>query len=206
MSLAKTRMANGDYMIDEILRYLGLIGVGAGTAATLTYMLITHRLNKDIASYKTQLKLESDLALERAKNDLRIQSIAFEKKTGLLAEKRALIVAELFKKIGVLTIALSKLTSEIRESGPLSTKYNETFRDAFWDLAQCLSEVDVFLSDEASRLVFTLMKSIHAQLENANKGTDSSPEDIAAYKEARTQAVEVQKQLRRELRAMVAAE
>ncbi len=78
---------------------LGSVGVGAAALVWLVKGLVQQAFTRDTERFKTQLQAAHDTELERLRADLRISSFESETRFARLHEKRAEVIAELYKKL-----------------------------------------------------------------------------------------------------------
>lgn len=78
-----------------------LFGGNAMLLAVLGYLcksLLSQMLAKDIEKFKTELKADADVALERHKHTLQITALEHQVRFSKLHEKRAQVVADLYER------------------------------------------------------------------------------------------------------------
>ena len=82
-----------------------VIGAITGNALVLAILgflaksFINNLLNKDIKKFELELKSKNDIIIENLKNDLKIITFEHQVKFGYIHEKRAKVIADLYKKI-----------------------------------------------------------------------------------------------------------
>jgi len=85
--------------VEQLIAIIGGSTVLIGAVAWLTRSIIVHFLSKDIENYKMRLKAETDQKLEELRNSFRMRAFEHETRFLRLHEKRAEILAELYKKL-----------------------------------------------------------------------------------------------------------
>jgi hypothetical protein len=78
---------------------LFLFGGNAMLLAVLGYLfksLLSQLLTKDIEKFKSQLKADADVSIERLKSTLQMTALEHQVRFSKLHEKRALVVADLY--------------------------------------------------------------------------------------------------------------
>lgn len=103
-----------------VLSNIGSFAVGAGILAFLIQSLVKLYLSRDIEQFKARMQAAHDTELERLRADLRI--VAFERETRFakLHEKRADVIAELYRRIVAANRAMNELLSPIQMAGALA--------------------------------------------------------------------------------------
>lgn len=87
---------------DVVISVFTTVGGGAvllGAAAYLIKTSISHRLAQETETFKAQLKAKSDAEIERLKNSLQIAALEHQIRFSKLHERRAEIIAELYKQL-----------------------------------------------------------------------------------------------------------
>lgn len=85
--------------MDQIITILGGASLLIGAVAWLMRSIINHFLSKDIENYKIRLKAETDQKIEEFRTSLRMSAFEHEIRFLHLHEKRAEILAELYKRL-----------------------------------------------------------------------------------------------------------
>src|SRR3712207_1553709 len=100
----------------DLIMPLGAFFIGAAAiAAVIVYLgrlALRHVLAGEIATYKQQLQMEGMLALERLKSELRRNAYDHEVRVSKLQDRRAEVIAELYKRIVFLRNAMTKITGQ----------------------------------------------------------------------------------------------
>src|SRR6266571_633038 len=68
-------------------------------AAWLIKTVLTHKLTRDADAFRTQLKFDADMEIERLKNSLHMIAVEHQVRFSRLHEKRAEVIAELYKRL-----------------------------------------------------------------------------------------------------------
>jgi len=82
---------------EELIKYLGSTALLLAAIAWLIRSLITHRLKKDVEDFKAEIQHQSQLSLQEAGHTLRVSSLEHEYRVATLQEKRAEVIAELYR-------------------------------------------------------------------------------------------------------------
>lgn len=98
-------------MIEELIKFLGGSALFLGAVAWLIRSLIIHRLNKDITDFKTNLQHESKIEFQKVSHYLRLSGLEYEHRVALLHEKRAEVIAELYRLLIEFIVAAESYTS-----------------------------------------------------------------------------------------------
>ena len=104
-------------MLENIIVYLGGTTVFILAAAWLTRSIVKHLLSKDIEGYKQKLSSESAAEAEKLKHALHLVAVVHEKRTSLLHEHRAEVIAELYKLLVPFVISAENLIRRIGFAG-----------------------------------------------------------------------------------------
>ena len=84
-------------MIEELIKFLGGSVILIGAVAWLIRSLVTHQLSMDIEKLKIKLKHDAEIEIQKISHELSLSSIEHEHKIASLQEKRAEVIAELYK-------------------------------------------------------------------------------------------------------------
>ncbi|MBS1984314.1 MAG: hypothetical protein JST16_09080 [Bdellovibrionales bacterium] len=85
-----------DSIWQQVLITLGGQAMLLSALAYLIKALLSHRLAKDVETFKAQLQSDANVTVERLKNSLQIAATEHQVRFSKLQEKRALVVAELY--------------------------------------------------------------------------------------------------------------
>ena len=83
----------------EIIKFFGGVTIALGFVAWLVRSLTTHLLGKDVEKFKLALQSSAAIELENLKHDLRLAGSAHEKQITILLERRASVIAELYRRL-----------------------------------------------------------------------------------------------------------
>jgi hypothetical protein len=86
-------------MFVEFLKQFAFTSVALAAVAWLARSIVTHWLSKDVEAYKTRLKADSDVALERVRSELQIIAARRSVEYSRIHEKRLEIISALAGKI-----------------------------------------------------------------------------------------------------------
>src|ERR1043165_8182915 len=101
----------------EVIKFVGGTAVIGGLIVWLIRSVVLHVLSKDVETYKNQLQNESAATLERLRHQLRLAAAEHEKRTALLQEKRAEVVATLYTKTVDFLAAAESFAAIVEWSG-----------------------------------------------------------------------------------------
>lgn len=165
----------------ELLKTVGTAAVVAAAAAWLTKSVLTHFLSRNIASYKAELKRQSDREIEEVKS--RLQIVASERQIvfSRLHEKRVEIVAETYTLIHKVNSKAIGLISEVFHAGLRTPKdrAQEVFDDClkFYDFFQ---QHRIYFSEELCNMMdkfVALIGETNVAVRRAPDNLDHSTED-----------------------------
>jgi len=88
-----------DPFLKELVVIFGGNAILIGTVAWLLRSLLTHNLQKEIKQFETELKAKADTAIEQLRSALQIAAVEHQVRFSKLHEKRAEVIAELYKKL-----------------------------------------------------------------------------------------------------------
>jgi hypothetical protein len=83
----------------DVLGFVGGSGVLLAAVAWLIRAALSHGMARDLEAFKTKLESASTTEAERLRHELHLVASDVEKRTGLLNEKRAEVIAELYKRL-----------------------------------------------------------------------------------------------------------
>jgi hypothetical protein len=123
-------------MLIEFLQQLAVTLGGTAVAtfaiAWLARSIITNWLSKDVERYKTQLKAESDVSVERLRSDLQITAAKRNIEFSRIHEKRLEIISELAGKLVTFHQAVASYVSVFEwKEGPSKEERRKLAADAF---------------------------------------------------------------------------
>jgi hypothetical protein len=81
----------------DVITTIGSQGMLLAAAAWLAKAVVSNRLTLDVEKFKTRLKADADLEIERLKSNLQKTAIEHQVRFAKLHEKRAEVVADLYK-------------------------------------------------------------------------------------------------------------
>jgi hypothetical protein len=130
----------------QFLLTLGGTAVAVAGVAWLARSIVTNWLSKDVEAYKTRLKAESDLALERVRSDLQIAAARRNIEYSRIHEKRLEIISELAGKISAVRERVLAYVSMWEWAGaPTKAERRKLVRDALAELNECFVPRRFFL-------------------------------------------------------------
>jgi len=93
----------------DVLGFVGGSGVLLAAVAWLIRAALSHGMARDLEAFKAKLQSASTTEAERLRHELHLVASDVEKRTGLLNEKRAEVIAELYKRLVDFVSAAEKL-------------------------------------------------------------------------------------------------
>lgn len=154
-------------MWTEILTALGGSAILIGAIAWLTKSIITHFLSKDVVNFKNQIKAESDKNIEAFKNALQMAAFEHQVRFSKLHEKRADVIAEIYKLIVESNNSIYNVLLPARFEGQPSDE--EMIKDATSKLNMCLNSYDInriYLREESCKIVQKLIDKLRKPYQN----------------------------------------
>jgi len=85
--------------INSVLAFVGGSAVLLAAAAWLIRAVLTHGMNRDLEEFRSRLQSTSELQAEQLRHELRLVAADVEKRSALLNEKRAQVIAELYRRL-----------------------------------------------------------------------------------------------------------
>jgi hypothetical protein len=124
-------------MLETILITFGSSTVLFTALGFLSRSIINHYLSKDIETFKTRLKADSDLAQQQLRNSLKLIAVEHEIRFKRLHEKRAEVLDELYAHLSEAVRLTRSFVSIMEWNGEKSKqeKYPETMQkilDFYW--------------------------------------------------------------------------
>lgn len=83
----------------DVLGFVGGSGILLAAVAWLIRSALSHAVARDLEAFKANLQTASTMGAERLRHELHLVAADVEKRTGLLNEKRAEVIAELYKRL-----------------------------------------------------------------------------------------------------------
>ena len=83
----------------DVITTVGSGSVLLAAAAWLLKTVLTDRLTKDADAFRTQLKADADMEIERLKNSLQMVAVEHQVRFSNLHEERAKVIAQLYKRL-----------------------------------------------------------------------------------------------------------
>lgn len=108
--------------LSEAVAFVGGSAVLIGAIAWVIRSALSHGLSRDLEAHKARLQSESTLELERLRHELRLLESENVKRSQLLVEKRAELIAELYSKLVDFLGAAESFASPAEWSGEPSKK------------------------------------------------------------------------------------
>lgn len=127
---------------------LGGTAVAIAAVAWLARSITTHLLSKDIETYKTKLKSESDISLEQLRSDLQITAARRNLEFSRIHEKRLEIISEVAGRLVAFHQAVSSYVSIFEwPDGPSKEERRKLAADAFTKFNEYFSPRRFFLPE-----------------------------------------------------------
>jgi len=104
-------------MLPDVLKQLGLFGIGVTAIGWLIRTIIVHWLDRDVAKYRSDLHSARDVEMERLRNDLRIRSIEHEIRFRSIHERQAEVLAETYSCLYKLNKAVASYIAILEHQG-----------------------------------------------------------------------------------------
>lgn len=151
-----------------LLRDLGIFGIGAAALAFLLRGLFNHILSRDLDKFKMELQASHDKEIERFRADLR--AVAFERETRFarLHERRAEVVAELYRRLVNVESAYTSLTEDaVYESGHPATSYptqesQKATSEVTYDFFKYFTENRIYFDEALCKNIDELIEKLDA--------------------------------------------
>jgi hypothetical protein len=119
---------NWQDVIVTVFTTVGGGGILLGSAAYLIKTALTHRLKQEAETFKAQLKASSDAEIERLKNSLQMTALEHQVRFSKLHEKRAEVIAELYKRLVEASDAVQSFV--LASGGATEEVQNELYANA----------------------------------------------------------------------------
>lgn len=140
----------------QLITSLGEFAVIAGGIAWLIRGIINHLLTKDIETYKTKIKFESEKEIEQLKAELRIIAEEHHIRFSNLHERRAEIIAALYSLIVKAEVSLINSELEVNVWEKISNKSLDPIRKA----RDYFKENELYFSPTLCRIIEELIMII----------------------------------------------
>ena len=136
---------------DVVITVFTTVGGGAVILAAVAWLIrtvITDRLARDAEAFKTRLKADADVEIERLKNSLQMTALEHEVRFSKLHERRAEVIAEVYKRLVQLHAEGSLFVSQVGITG----MSNENPEQVKWVLAVFQNNQDFIRLIEDNRI------------------------------------------------------
>src|SRR5882762_8947453 len=155
---------NWQEVLTSVLTTVGGGGVLLAAAAWLIKTVLTDRLAREAEEFKTQLKADADAQIERLKNSLEMAALEHQVRFSKLHERRAEVIAELYKRLVEVGAEGSLFVYTVGgSSGEHFEQYNKAYKNN-WDLARFIEANRIYLPvracDLLDKYVHTLNKAV----------------------------------------------
>jgi hypothetical protein len=151
--------------MEDALKFVGGVAIALGAVAWLIRSLIQHVLSKDVETFKNQLRTQSDLELERLRHSLKLVAAEHEKRTHLLQERRAQVIAELYSKLMDFLGAAESFASLVEWSGePSKDEKAAKLGDVAAGFHGYFIRHRIYFTPELCVKVDALFKEVHADM------------------------------------------
>lgn len=148
-------------MFQELLIAFASSALVLSAVAWLTRSIILHFLSKDFETFKQQLTHQSALELENLRHSLRLVATEREKQIGLLQEKRAAAIVEIYARL-VAFIAAAESFAAIVEFGgePSKPDKAKTLNEKGWEFRDYFLKHRIYFSQPICEKVDQLFNSV----------------------------------------------
>lgn len=130
--------------------------------AWLIRSLVNHLLSKDVEAYKQKLANEAATELERLKHELRLAAVVHEKQTQILHERRAKVIAELYKRLVRFIGAAGSFASLAEWVGePSKDEKAKVLGEKAWEFREYFLHNRIYFSREVCDKLDSIFQDIH---------------------------------------------
>jgi hypothetical protein len=150
-------------VMTSVLTTVGSSVVLVGAAAWLIKTVITERLARDAEEFKSRLKAEADTQIEKLKNSLQMAALEHQVRFSKLHERRAEVIAEVYKRLGEIYAEGRLVVYTMSRSGKLP-EYFEQYNAAYknnWVLARFIEDHRIFLPVRACDLLDKYVRTLN---------------------------------------------
>jgi hypothetical protein len=165
-------------MWEAILYSLGGYAVLLACLGFLAKSIINHYLSKDIEKYKEQLKANSELAQKELENSLKLIAIEHNIRFKSLHEKRAEVIAELYRRLSEAVNYTRSFLSLFEVDGDKSKpeKYEDAMRK-FFDFGSYFEKHRIYFSQDHCDLIDAFFEKLRNPCIEFMNYLDVSPHD-----------------------------
>jgi len=185
-------------------------------AAFLTMKLIDNRLNREIESYKTKLKVASDSEIEKLKSRLQVVAKEREITVNWLHQKRATAIEDLFSSLVDLQHSVRIVLDLFSPHNPKDIrKYTEDAVVKVWDVYAKYKKAKIFLNTKTCQKIEEVISGIEeptimysAYLGNYDDDELHTLKDVKkhAWEELRERVTPAMQELENEFRSVLGVE
>jgi hypothetical protein len=206
----------------DVITTVGVITGGGsvllGAAAWLIKTVLNHKLTRDADAFRTQLKSDADMEIERLKNSLQMVAVEHQVRFSKLHETRAEVIAELYKRL-VDAHRHGELFFTTREGNPTPSQEEEfeKIRQEVYDLSLFIEQHRIYLPDSVCRLLDQFVGDVRGnvfaagvfgRIQNPTEQTIQQSRDAftKGYKEFEKEIPEARRVLEIEFRKILGVE
>ncbi|SRR5258706_6690590 len=148
--------------IYDVLTFVGGSAVLLAAAAWLIRAALGHAMNRDLEQFKAGLQTTATLQSEQLRHELRLIATDVEKRSVLLNEKRAQVIAELYKKL-VDFLSAAQSFAALTEWGGEPSKEEKavTLGDKASEFFTYYQYHRIYFSEELGDQLKTLFETVH---------------------------------------------
>ena len=175
----------------EVGKFVGGSAILLAAAAWLIRAWITQGLSRDLANHKAALERASAVEVERLRHELELVSADVTKRTTLLNEKRAEVIAELYKRLVDFMTAADHYVSLgqiVRLTGHDMPKMQGKLSETSQALAEYYPHHAIYFSEKLSRGLAELYQTTRLALVRAPLQVELDHQDDPALNEKRDAA------------------
>jgi hypothetical protein len=140
-------------------------GALVGAAAWLIRTVLTDRLARDADAFRAKLKADADMEIERLKNSLQMVAVEHQVRFSKLHEKRAEVIAELYKRLGDVHFhgQMFVLTSENNPTPAQQEEFDKIAQKVF-DLTLFIDQHRIYLPNSVCVLLDKFVGDVRANV------------------------------------------
>lgn len=174
-------------VLTSVLTTVGGGGVLVAAAAWLIKTVLTDRLMRDAEEFKSRLKADADAQIERLKNSLQMAALEHQVRFSKLHERRAEVIAELYKRLGEIYAEgrlFVYMASDSSKPNERWEQYNAAYKNN-WALVRFIEDHRIYLPICACDLLDKYVRTLNqAVIDTQVYGAVDSPTFLHEKKEA----------------------
>jgi hypothetical protein len=196
-------MSNIGAIWQELLIVLGGNATLLVVLGFLFKSLLSQALTRDIEKYKTELKAEADVSIERLKSSLQMTALEHQVQFSKLHEKRAEVVAEIYKQLVALEREGKRLIIRqgIFRKGSGTSEEVDAAEKMLYDLFSFVNVHKIYLPPQVDGLMDDFYQTLREPFAHASTFGDIQSDDPNILQQRRDGFIQANRAFQKEVPA-----